>query len=332
MSDFDRPVIVHGNSNIELARKVADLSGIRIAPVAVSRFADGEVRVQIDDNLRGHDVFIVQPTCPPVNDNLMELLILQDAARRASARSINPVVPYFGYARQDRKNRARGPITAKLVADMITSAGANRLLSLDLHADQVEGFFNIPIDNLLAQPVFAEDIRYRYGLDHVVVVSPDVGGVARARALAKSLDNAPLAIVDKRREAANQVEVMNIIGDVAGKTCIMIDDMIDTAGTITQGAEALLTLGNAKEVSAYTSHALFSGPAIERLNSSVLKEVVSTDSLPMQERTKRCQKLRVVSAAPLLAEALRRLTCGESLSELFRTLPPACTDPIHPEN
>lgn len=325
--DLNHTILLSGNANRALASRIAEYSQTKLANCKVSKFADGEARVEIEDNLRALDVVIIQPTCPPVNDSLMELLLLQDAARRASARSVTAFVPYFGYARQDRKSASRSPISAKVVADMITAAGAQRLLCVDLHAGQIQGFFNIPVDNLFAQPVFAEDVRRKYGTEDIVVVSPDVGGVKRARMLAKSLNDAPLAIIDKRRADANVAEVMNIIGKVKGKTCILIDDMIDTAGTMTKGAAALLE-GGATSVVAYATHGIFSGPAMERLNDSILKEVVVTDSIPMEKNRAAYPNLRVVSIAPLLSEALRRLTTGESLSALFGDLPPFCKEPV----
>lgn len=310
----DKPIkLLSGNANPALANAIAAYIGLPLSPGRITRFADGEVMVEIEENMRGADVFVLQPTCPPVNDNLMELLVMVDALKRASANSITAVVPYFGYGRQDRKTASRSPITAKLVADMMTTSGIQRLLCLDLHAAQIQGFFNVPVDNLYAQPVLVADALKRYGRDNLVVVSPDVGGVVRARATAKALD-VPLAIIDKRRPAANQVVVMNVIGDVKGKTCLLLDDMIDTAGTIVNAAQALMELHGAKEVVAYASHGLFSGPAVERINNSVLKEVVVTDSLPLHTT---CEKIRIVSAAPLIAEAMRRIVTRESLSALF---------------
>jgi ribose-phosphate pyrophosphokinase len=281
----------------------------------VSRFSDGEVMVELMENVRGREVFIVQPTCPPA-ENLMELLMMTDACRRASAKRVTAVVPYFGYARQDRRPRAtRVPIAAKLIANMIASAGVDRLLTVDLHADQIQGFFDIPVDNVYASPVLLGD-AWRQKHEKMIVVSPDVGGVVRARALAKRLDDADLAIIDKRRPRANESKVMNIIGEVRGKTCVLIDDMVDTAGTLCQAAQALKDEG-AIRVVAYITHAVLSGAAIERISDSVLDELVVTDTLLLSEAGRNCPKIRQLSVAGLLAETIRRMSDGESVSSLY---------------
>jgi len=282
----------------------------------VRRFADEEVFVEIHENVRGEDVFVVQPTNFPANDNLMELLICIDALRRASAKRITAVVPYFGYARQDRKPGPRTPISAKLVANLITEAGADRMLAVDLHAGQIQGFFDIPTDNLYAAPVMAADIQARYGDQDLMVVSPDVGGVVRARALAKRLDNAPLAIVDKRRDRPGESEVMNIIGDVSGRHCILIDDIVDSGGTLCNAAEALLQNG-AKSVAAYITHGVLSGGAVARIDGSSLKELVITDSIRPTEAAEKSSRIRVLTIAPLVGEAIRRIADESSVSSLF---------------
>jgi ribose-phosphate pyrophosphokinase len=282
----------------------------------VRRFADEEVFVEIHENVRGEDVFVVQSTSFPTNDNLMELLICIDALRRASAKRITAVMPYFGYARQDRKPGPRTPISAKLVANLITTAGADRVLAVDLHAGQIQGFFDIPTDNLYGAPVMAADIQTHYGTEPLMVISPDVGGVVRARALAKRLDNAPLAIVDKRRERAGESEVMNIIGDVKGRACILIDDIIDSGGTLCNAAEALMAAG-ATSVSAYISHGVLSGKAVERVAASALKELVITDSILATDATRDCPRIRVLTIAPLIGEAIRRIADESSVSSLF---------------
>ncbi|OLD46071.1 MAG: phosphoribosylpyrophosphate synthetase, partial [Chloroflexi bacterium 13_1_40CM_2_68_14] len=283
----------------------------------VGRFSDGEIQIEIAENVRGRDVFLVQSTSTPVNDHLMELLIMIDAARRASAASITAVVPYFGYARQDRKVAPRTPITARLVADLITSAGADRFLSMDLHAGQIQGFFDMPSDHLYASPILLDDMKRKYGArpDEVVVVSPDAGGVERARAFAKRL-GATLAIVDKRRPKANVAEVMQIVGDVRGKTAILLDDMIDTAGTLTLGAKALDESG-ARRIVAYAVHPVLSGPAVERIQSSVIEEVVVTNTIPLRENALACRKITQLSVAKIFGEAIRRIHSGDSLSSLF---------------
>ena len=308
--------ILAGNGNPELAQAIAAYLEIPLTSASVRRFADEEIFVEIHENVRGEDVFVVQSTAAPANDNLMELLICIDALRRASARRITAVVPYFGYARQDRKSGSRTPISAKLVANLITMAGADRVLCLDLHAGQIQGFFDIPTDNLFAAPVMAADITARMGMEDLMVVSPDVGGVVRARALAKRLDNAPLAIVDKRRDRPGESEVMNIIGDVSGRHCILIDDIIDSGGTLCNAAEALLANG-AKSVAAYITHGVLSGGAVARINGSALKELVITDSIRPTEATETSDRIRVLTIAPLVGEAIRRIADESSVSSLF---------------
>jgi ribose-phosphate pyrophosphokinase len=308
--------ILSGNANPDLSRKIARKMGVPLGNAYVGRFSDGEINVEILENMRGRDVFIIQSTCPPVNDNLMEMLILADASRRASAASITAVIPYFGYARQDRRPRAaRVPITAQLVASMIGAAGIDRVLTIDLHADQIQGFFPIPVDNVYASPVLLGD-AWKQNRDNMVVVSPDVGGVVRARALAKRLDDAELAIIDKRRPRANELKIMNIIGDVEGKNCIMIDDMVDTAGTLTQAADFVKKEG-AKHVSAYITHPVLSGPAIERINASQLDELVVTDTIPLTKEGKKSPKIRQLSVAELMGETMRRIALNESVSSLY---------------
>jgi ribose-phosphate pyrophosphokinase len=308
--------IVSGNSNSPLAEAIASYLEIPLTDASVRRFADEEVFIEINENVRGEDVFIVQSTSFPANDNLMELLIGIDALKRASAKRITAVVPYFGYARQDRKPGPRTPISAKLVANLITQAGADRVLAVDLHAGQIQGFFDIPTDNLYAAPTMAADIRDRYGSQVLMVVSPDVGGVVRARALAKRLDNAPLAIVDKRRDRPGESEVMNIIGDVSGRHCILIDDIVDSGGTLCNAAQALLDQG-ASSVVAYITHGVLSGTAVERVNRSALKELVITDSIKPTEETAKSDSIRVLTIAPLLGEAVRRIADESSVSSLF---------------
>ncbi|MDG2002822.1 MAG: ribose-phosphate pyrophosphokinase [Novosphingobium sp.] len=308
--------IMSGNSNLPLARAIAGYLELPLTDASVRRFADEEIFVEIHENVRGEDVFVVQSTSYPANDNLMELLICIDALRRASAKRITAVVPYYGYARQDRKPGPRTPISAKLVANLITEAGADRVLSVDLHAGQIQGFFDIPTDNLYTAPVMAADIQARIGGQELTMVSPDVGGVVRARALAKRLDNAPLAIVDKRRDRPGQSEVMNIIGDVSGRNCVMIDDMIDSGGTLCNAAQALLDAG-ATSVTAYISHGVLSGGAVARVDGSALKELVITDSILATEETKDSSKVRILTIAPLLGEAMRRIADEASVSSLF---------------
>jgi ribose-phosphate pyrophosphokinase len=308
--------IMAGNSNLPLAREIAAYLELQLTDASVRRFADEEVFVEIHENVRGEDVFVVQSTSFPTNDNLMELLICIDALRRASAKRITAVMPYFGYARQDRKPGPRTPISAKLVANLITTAGADRVLAVDLHAGQIQGFFDIPTDNLYGAPVMAADIQVRFGGQSLMVVSPDVGGVVRARALAKRLDNAPLAIVDKRRERAGESEVMNIIGDVKGRACIMIDDIIDSGGTLCNAAEALMAAG-AQSVSAYITHGVLSGKAVERVNASALKELVITDTILATDATQDSKVIRILPIAPLIGEAIRRIADESSVSSLF---------------
>jgi ribose-phosphate pyrophosphokinase len=315
-SMFSGMKLFSGSANPGLAAQIAEYMQVPLGRAKVGRFSDGETQVEIGDNVRGRDVFLIQPTCAPANDNLMELLIICDALRRASAKRITAVLPYFGYARQDRKPGPRTPISAKLVANLITTAGANRVLSVDLHAGQIQGFFDIPTDNLFGAPVMSADIQARFGDRNIMVVSPDVGGVVRARALAKRLDNAPLAIVDKRRERAGESEVMNIIGDVEGRFCILIDDIVDSGGTLCNAAEALLEKG-AKEVFAYITHGVLSGGAVARIASSKLKELVITDSILPTEAVKVARNIRVISIADLLGEAIGRTALEQSVSSLF---------------
>jgi len=305
-----------GNANPALAQEIARHLTTPLGRASVGRFSDGEVNVELMENVRGRDVFIVQPTCPPANDTLMELLVMSDACRRASAARITAVVPYFGYARQDRRPRAtRSAITAKLVANMIETAGVERLLTVDVHAEQIQGFFDIPVDNVYASPVLLGD-AYKQGYSDMVVVSPDVGGVVRARALAKRLDDAELAIIDKRRPRPNESKVMNIIGEVQGKTCVMIDDMVDTAGTLCLAAQALKDEG-AKRVVAYITHPVLSGQAVERIGKSVLDEIVVTDTIPLSAAAKEVRQIRQLSVAGLLAETIRRIRDEESVSSLY---------------
>jgi ribose-phosphate pyrophosphokinase len=307
--------LVAGNSNPVLAREIADGLGMSLTKAVVRRFADMEIFVEIQENVRGSDVFILQSTSFPANDHLMELLIITDALRRASARRITAVVPYFGYARQDRKSGSRTPISAKLVANLITHAGADRVMTLDLHAGQIQGFFDIPTDNLYASPVMVRDIRENFDLSNVMVVSPDVGGVVRARGLAKRI-NTPLAIIDKRRERPGESEVMNVIGDVAGYTCILVDDIVDSGGTLVNAADALIANG-AKEVFAYITHGVLSGGAAARIGSSRLKELVITDSILPTEAVRNSANIRTLSIAGLISEAIARTAAEESVSSLF---------------
>ena len=308
--------LLSGNSNRTLSQAIATHLDMPLTRAQVKRFADNEVFAMIEENVRGEDVFVIQSTSFPANDNLMELLIMTDALVRASAKRITAVVPYYGYARQDRKTDGRTPISAKLVANLITRAGADRVLTMDLHAGQIQGFFDIPTDNLLATPVLAQDIRENYRReDGLMIVSPDVGGVVRARALAKRLD-ADLAIVDKRRPQAGESEVMNIIGDVDGRRCILFDDIVDSGGTLVNAAKALMDRG-AVEVSAYISHGVLSGPAVQRVNDGPLKELVITDSIEQPEAVLACPKIRSVTVAPLIGEAIRRIANEESVSKLF---------------
>ena len=308
----ERLKVFSGNANKELAEEICEILHVPLGEAEIGRFSDGEIRLQILQNVRGDDVFLVQPTCPPVNDHIMELLVMVDALSRASARRITVVIPYYGYGRQDRKSEPRVPISAKLVANLITAAGADRVLAMDLHVGQIQGFFDIPVDHLYAMPVFLDYVRDKR-LQDVVVVSPDAGGVERARAFAKRLD-ADLAIIDKRRTRANVADVMNVIGDVKGKTAILLDDMVDTADTLCKDAEALKSFG-AKKIYAATSHGVLSGPAIDRLNKSPIEELMITNTIPLQGKSSR--KVTVLSVAPLLAEAIKRIHEDQSVSQLF---------------
>ena len=311
---LERIRVFSGNANIALAQKICEKLGVSLGKANVTTFSDGETRVEIDENVRGMDVFIIQSTCTPVNVTLMELLIMIDAMKRASADRITAVVPYYGYARQDRKVAPRAPISAKLVADLITTAGAQRLLSMDLHAGQIQGFFNIPVDNLFATPVLIDYMKRNYQ-DNTVVVSPDTGGVERARAFGKRL-GASLAIIDKRREGPNEAQVMNIIGNIKGKRVIILDDMVDTAGTVVQAANALTDAG-ALEVSVCCTHPVLSGPAIDRIESSNIKEFIVTDTIPLSEKAANCKRIKILSVSGLLSEAVRRIYYNDSVSSLF---------------
>jgi ribose-phosphate pyrophosphokinase len=305
-----------GNANPQLAQDIARYLQVPLGRAHVGRFSDGEVTVELMENVRGRDVFILQSTCPPANDHLMELLVMVDACRRASAARVTAVVPYFGYARQDRRPRAtRVAITAKVIANMIAGVGVHRVLTVDLHADQIQGFFDIPVDNVYSSPVLLGEV-WRQKYDDLVVVSPDVGGVVRARAIAKRLDDADLAIIDKRRARANVSEVMNIIGEVEGKSCVLVDDMVDTAGTLCHAAKALKDHG-AKRVVAYITHPVLSGPAVDRIEASALDELVVTDTIPLRENAQACRKIRQLSVAGLLAETMRRIRDEESVSSLY---------------
>jgi ribose-phosphate pyrophosphokinase len=323
MPNLTEPKLIAGNGNLALAKAIARRMslhrGMSVEPVSarVERFNDQEIFVEVHDNVRGEDMFIIQPTSNPANDNLMELLIMADALRRSSAHRITAVIPYFGYARQDRRTKARTPISAKLVANMITVAGVERVLTLDLHAAQIQGFFDIPVDNLYASPVFSLDIRHHFKgqLDNLMVVSPDVGGVARARELAKRI-NAPLSIVDKRREKAGEVAEMTVIGDVRGKVCLIVDDICDTAGTLCKAAEVLMDAG-ATEVHSYITHGVLSGPAVERVTHSVMKSLVITDSIEQPPSVRACTKIRTVPMAPMFAQAILNTFSGASVSSLF---------------
>ena len=311
---LDKIKIFAGNSNINLAVDICKFLGVSLGKSEVKSFSDGEVCVEINDSVRGIDVYVIQSTCSPVNKHLMELLIMLDALKRASAYAITAVIPYYGYARQDRKVAPRTPITAKLVADLIAAAGASRVLCMDLHAGQIQGFFDIPVDNLYATPILLEHIQKNYR-ENTVIVSPDAGGVERARAFAKRL-NTSFAIIDKRRPAPNVSEIMNVIGDIQGKACILLDDMIDTAGTITLAADALIKQG-AKDVYACCTHPVLSGPAIERLRKSPLKEVIVTNTIPLNDEARGLNKIKSLTVAPLLGEAIKRIHYGESVSSLF---------------
>ena len=313
--DNNRLKLFSGSANVDLAREVARYLGLDLGPMVRKRFADGEVYIQIQESIRGCDVYLIQPTCYPVNDHLMELLIMIDACRRASARQITAVIPYYGYARADRKTAGRESITAKLVANLMTKAGANRVLAIDLHSAQIQGYFDIPCDHVYGTPVLIDYIASKK-LEDLVVVSPDVGGVARARAFAKKLNDAPLAIIDKRRQAHNVAEVMNVVGDVRGKTAVLVDDMIDTAGTICEGAR-LLTREGARQVYACATHAVFSPPAVERLSAGLFEEVIVTNTIPMTV-PRQFQQLTVLSMANLLGEAIWRIHEESSVSSMFR--------------
>ena len=310
-------MIFAGSSNPALAKRVVSELRIDLGRANVGSFSDGEVNVEVHENVRGCDAFILQSTCAPTNDNIMELIIMADAIRRASAHRVTAVVPYYGYARQDRRPRsARVPISAKVVADMLGSVGVNRLLTVDLHADQIQGFFDMPVDNVYGSPVLVDHIAAQ-GYENPIVVSPDVGGVVRARAIAKQLNDLDLAIIDKRRPQANETRVMNVIGDVKGKTCILVDDIVDTAGTLCTGAEALKDEG-AQRVVAYITHAVLSGPAVRRINASAIDEMVVTDTIPLSDEGAASPKIRQLSLNRLLAEAIRRVSHEESLSAMFR--------------
>lgn len=304
-----------GTAHPDLARDVASYLKISVADATVSTFSDGETQLRVNENVRGSDVFVIQPTCTPVNDNIMELLLMVDAMKRASAARITAVIPYYGYARQDRKVQPRVPISAKTIADLINAVGTNRVLTVDLHAGQIQGFFNIPVDNLYAAPVLLEYIRKQYDTSSLVIVSPDAGGVERARSFAKRL-KCSIAIVDKRRERANECEVMNVIGDVEGVEALILDDMVDTAGTITQAAAALREKG-ARKVSAACTHAVLSGSAMERINKSAIEEMIVTNTIPLDSKQEQCKKLKVLSIASLLGEAVRRIHEESSISSLF---------------
>jgi ribose-phosphate pyrophosphokinase len=307
--------LLSGNAHRDLAQKVSEHLKMNLTDTTLTTFSDGEIMVKINENVRGYDVFVIQPTCFPVNRNIMELLLLNDALRRASANRITAVIPYYGYARQDRKVQPRVPISSKLVADLIEASGANRVLTVDLHAGQIQGFFDVPVDHLYAKPVLITYIKERYPNGDLVVVSPDAGGVERARSFAKRL-GCSLAIIDKRRERANESQVMNVIGDVDGKNALILDDMIDTAGTMVQAAEVLSQKG-AKRIGAACTHAVLSGPAIERINGSVLEEVIATDTIPLDSKKEECSKLKILSISELLAEAIKRIHEESSISSLF---------------
>lgn len=309
-------MVFSGNANPKLAQSIAAHLGLPLGKAIVGQFSDGEIMVEILENVRGRHVFIIQPTCAPTNDNLMELMVMVDAVRRASARTVTAVIPYFGYARQDRRSRSsRVPITAKVIANMLAGVGVDKLLTVDLHADQIQGFFDIPVDNVYASPLLLGDIWRHKDLD-LMVVSPDVGGVVRARALAKRLDDADLAIIDKRRPKANVAQIMHIIGDVEGRNCVLVDDLVDTAGTLCQAAAALKEHG-AATVKAYITHPVLSGPAIDNIERSVLDELVVTDTLPLSARAEACDKIRQLSIAEMLAETIRRISNDESVSSLY---------------
>lgn len=310
-------VLFSGNGNIDLSNKIAEQLGTRLGQAKVTTFSDGEISISIEENVRGKDVFLIQPTCAPAGDNLLELIIMVDALRRSSAGRITAVVPYYGYARQDRRVRSsRVPISAKVVSDMFSSVGINRVLTLDVHSETIQGFFDMPADNVYATKLMVEDISQNYSKDNLVIVSPDVGGVVRSRALAKYLGGLDLAIIDKRRDVSNESQVMNIIGNVEGKDCIVPDDIIDTAGTLCNAAKALKDAG-ASKVSAYITHPVLSGPAIERISNSQIDELVVTNSIPLTQDGQKCSKIRVISIAPLISECIKRLSNEQSLSAVF---------------
>ena len=309
-------MLFSGNANTKLSQDIANYLKQPLGQAVISQFSDGEIQIEIQENVRGKDVFVIQPTCAPTNDNVMELLLMLDALKRASAGRITAVIPYFGYARQDRRPRStRVPISAKVIADMIGECGANRVLTVDLHADQIQGFFDVAVDNVYASPVLLGEI-WRQKYENLIVVAPDVGGVVRARAVAKRLDDADLAIIDKRRPKPNESRVMNIIGDVSGRTCVLVDDLADTAGTLCKAAEALKEAGAIKVV-AYITHPVLSGPAISNISKSVLDELVVTDTIPLSEAAKGCPKIRQLSIGGLLAETIRRISAEESVSSLY---------------
>jgi len=310
-------MVFTGNANPELARLIVERLDLPLGEATCGQFSDGEITIEIQENVRGKDVFIIQPTCVPTNDNIMEVLLMADALRRSSAGRITAVIPYYGYARQDRRVRsARVPISAKVVADMLQTAGVDRVLTVDLHADQIQGFFNIPMDNIYGSPILLDDIE-KQDYENLMVVSPDVGGVVRARAIAKQLDDADLAIIDKRRPQANEAQVMHIIGDVTDRTCVLVDDMVDTAGTLCKAADALKQFG-AKKVVAYCTHPVLSGSALKNILNSELDELVVTDTIPLTEEAKACGKIRQLTLAGLLAESIRRVNNEESISAMFR--------------
>ncbi len=310
-------MVFTGNANPELARLIVERLDLPLGEATCGQFSDGEITIDIQENVRGKDVFIIQPTCVPTNDNIMEVLLMADALRRSSAGRITAVIPYYGYARQDRRVRsARVPISAKVVADMLQTAGVDRVLTVDLHADQIQGFFNIPMDNIYGSPILLDDIE-KQEYENLIVVSPDVGGVVRARAIAKQLNDADLAIIDKRRPQANEAQVMHIIGDVSGRTCVLVDDMVDTAGTLCKAADALKQFG-AKKVVAYCTHPVLSGSALKNIENSELDELVVTDTIPLTDETKACTKIRQLTLAGLLAESIRRVNNEESISAMFR--------------
>ncbi len=314
---MSRMMVFSGNANPDLAREVVNSLHIPLGEAVVGRFSDGEIMVEINENVRGGDIFVLQSTCAPTNDNLMELIFMVDALRRSSAGRITAVVPYFGYSRQDRRVRsARVPISARVAADMLTGVGVDRVLTVDLHAEQIQGFFDVPVDNVYGSPVLLDDIE-RQKYENLIVVSPDIGGVVRARAVAKQLDEADLAIIDKRRPAANVAQVMHIIGEVEGRSCILVDDMVDTAGTLCKAATALKEHG-AKKVVAYCTHAVLSGNAVDNINQSQLDELIVTDTIPLSSAARECKRIRQLGIAGLLAEAMRRVSNEESISAMFR--------------